>query len=358
MAIKNLAYATKQQLESATHLAFRHSHVIELLAASFGFKSSAALAANHVIVNLCNAVEPRPGDLLVLQSRLVALGYQAAAGVAGSVLLQIIREHRLGAAAIERVPDLLDGAPWDPEDAEWEDEDDFEQAPYEDFTPAIDLDEVELLMEGLEAAARRGNASAHFALAHIYRRNEHSDLEGSEYWYSLLKQGRPLQGIELEWALAYERERMQAERHAYHLAEAAKLGHRAARLARAVNGAHNAESEEDFEEAKQFYLEAAEQGDVEAMLELIEVYDQENTKQNWIWVYLSALLGKDLRESSLHAYHDGGMFADEDYDDDQGGPMYVAGHEGVELEPLSAADDAEARRLADEYFSRIDPAGR
>ena len=61
----------------------------------------------------------------------------------------------------------------------------------------------------------------------IYRRDEHSDLEGSEYWYSLLKQGRPLQGIELEWALAYERERMQAERHAYHLAEA-KLGHRAA----------------------------------------------------------------------------------------------------------------------------------
>ncbi|MCM8593535.1 hypothetical protein NFO98_31285, partial [Pseudomonas aeruginosa] len=192
----------------------------------------------------------------------------------------------------------------------------------------------------------------------IYRRDEHSDLEGSEYWYSLLKQGRPLQGIELEWALAYERERMQAERHAYHLAEAAKLGHRAARLARAVNGAHNAEGEEDFEVAKQCYLEAAELGDIEAMLELIEVYDQENTKQNWIWVYLSALLGEDLRESSLCAYHDGGMFADEDYDDDQGGPMYVAGHEGIELQPLSAADDAEARRLADEYFSRIDPAGR
>ncbi|MCL0280939.1 hypothetical protein M2R41_32165, partial [Pseudomonas aeruginosa] len=83
-----------------------------------------------------------------------------------------------------------------------------------------------------------------------------------------------------------------------------------------------------------------------------------HTKQNWIWVYLSALLGEDLRESSLCAYHDGGMFADEDYDDDQGGPMYVAGHEGIELQPLSAADDAEARRLADEYFSRIDPAGR
>ncbi|HGS7893554.1 hypothetical protein N0590_18330 [Pseudomonas aeruginosa] len=355
MAIKNLAYTTKQQLESATHLAFRHSHVIELLAASFGFKSSAALTANHVIVNLRNAIEPRPDDLLLLQSRLVALGYQAVADVAGSVLLQILREHRLGAAAIERVPDLLDGPCWESEDVEWGDEGD---EPYEDFMSAIDLDGTELLMEGLEAAARRGNASAHFALAHIYRRDEHSDLEGSEYWYSLLKQGRPLQGIELEWALAYERERMQAERHAYHLAEAAKLGHRAARLARAVNGAHNAEGEEDFEEAKQCYLEAAELGDVEAMLELIEVYDQENTKQNWIWVYLSARLGEDLRESSLRVYHDGGMFADEDYDDDQGGPMYVAGHEGIELEPLSAAEDAEARRLADEYFSRIDPAGR
>ncbi|WP_319176857.1 hypothetical protein [Pseudomonas aeruginosa] len=357
MAIKNLAYTTKQQLESVTHLAFRHSHVIELLAASFGFKSSAALTANHVIVNLRNAVEPRPDDLLLLQSRLVALGYQAVADVAGSVLLQILREHRLGTAAIERVPDLLDGAHWEPDDVDWGDEDDSEQEPHEGFTSAIDLDGTELLMEGLEAAARRGNASAHFALAHIYRRDEHSDPLGSEYWYSLLKQGRPLQGIELEWALAYEREQMQAERHAFHLAEAAKLGHRAARLERAGGGAYGEDGEEDFEEVRQCYLEAAELGDVEAMLELIEVYDQENTKQNWVWVYLSALLGEDLRESSLRAYHDGGMYADEDYDDDQGGPMYVAGHEGVELEPLSAEDDAEAQRLAGEYFIRIDPTG-
>ena len=357
MAIKNLAYTTKQQLESATHLAFRHSHVIELLAASFGFKSNAALTANHVIVNLRNAVEPRSDDLLLLQSRLVDLGYQAVADVAGSVLLQILREHRLGAAAIEQVPDLLDGAHWGPEDVEWGDEDESEQKPYEDFTFAFDLDGAELLMEGLEAAARRGNASAHFALAHIYRRDEHSDLQGSEYWHSLLKRGRPLQGIELEWALAYERAQMQVERHAFHLAEAAKLGHRAARLERAIDGAHDAEGEEDFEEARRCYQEAAALGDVEAMLELIEVYDQENTQQSWVWVYLSALLGEDLRQSSLRAYHDGGMYADEDYDDDQGGPMYVAGHEGVELEPLSAEDDAEAQRLAGEYFSRIDPTG-
>lgn len=60
-------------------------------------------------------------------------------------------------------------------------------------------------------------------------------------------------------------------------------------------------------------------------------------------MYLAEHLGTDLRESTLRAYHDGGMFAGQEYDDDQGGPLYVDGDKGVQLESLSALDDTRAR---------------
>ena len=47
------------------------------------------------------------------------------------------------------------------------------------------------------------------------------------------------------------------------------------------------------------------------------------------------------------------MYADQEYDDDQGGPLYVDGDEGVELEPISSADEAEAKKLAAELFRNI-----
>ncbi|SUD58041.1 Uncharacterised protein [Ectopseudomonas oleovorans] len=49
MAIKELVYAAKQQLESATQRSFRHSHIYELFAASFGFNTRASLDAAHIM---------------------------------------------------------------------------------------------------------------------------------------------------------------------------------------------------------------------------------------------------------------------------------------------------------------------
>lgn len=45
MAIKAFVYTTKHKLEAATQQSFRHTHIYELLAATFGFNSSAALSA-------------------------------------------------------------------------------------------------------------------------------------------------------------------------------------------------------------------------------------------------------------------------------------------------------------------------
>lgn len=43
-------------------------------------------------------------------------------------------------------------------------------------------------------------------------------------------------------------------------------------------------------------------------------------------------------------------------DDDVGGPAYVAGRDGVALDPLSAQQDAAAKEAAQDLFERIQQA--
>ncbi|NWL79593.1 hypothetical protein DM872_22345 [Pseudomonas taiwanensis] len=351
MAMKELAYTAKRQLESATQQSFRHAHVHELLAACFGFKSSAALHSHHLLAVL-DAKPVIPAEhLLCLNGRLSELGYSHVADSAGAVLLQLIQDRRLGAVSLDEVLASLNGEDWpDQDDWDWEDD---EQASPAQSTPRIDLDQVELLMHSLAEVAQRGDAKAHFALVLLYRGDEFEEVEGSEYWHSLLAQGRELTGIELEWALAYKENTSKEERQTFHLQEAARLGYGAAQLELALDAAQEAEAKGDFEGAKRWYTEAASLGDVDAMRALIDEYDEHNLFQNWVWVFLSELLGHDLRESSLRAYHDGGLYADQDYDDDQGGPLYVAGDEGVDLPAISEMQEQEARQLAEQLFRRI-----
>lgn len=339
MAMKELAYTAKHQLESATQQSFRHAHVYELLAACFGFKSSAALHTHHVLAVL-DAPPVAPAEhLLTLRRRLTELGYSPVSETAGTVLLRLIQQRRLGAVSIEVVLDALNGDGWGyPRDWGWEDDDEVEVA----SQPRIDLEQIDLLMHGLTVTAQRDHAMAHYALALLYRGDEFEETEGSEYWHSQLAQGRELAGVELEWALAYRDKLSKAEREAFHLQEATRLGYGAAQQAEA-----------DFESSKQRHAEAAALGDGDAMRALIYEYDKENLFQNWVWVYLSGMLGNDLRNGTLRAYHEGGLYAGEPYDDDQGGPLYVEGDEGVELVPISPEQELEARRLAEQLFSRI-----
>jgi len=114
-----------------------------------------------------------------------------------------------------------------------------------------------------------------------------------------------------------------------------------------------AEDADDVDSARHWNHQAALHGDVDAMRDLIDEDDRGNLFQNWVWIYLAEHLGTDLRESTLRAYHDGGLYAGQEYDDDQGGPLYVDGDEGVHLEPLSASDDVRARAAAREFLNRI-----
>ncbi|QKQ62524.1 MULTISPECIES: hypothetical protein [Pseudomonas] len=242
-----------------------------------------------------------------------------------------------------------------------------------------------MLIDGLNGAASRGCAAAHYALALIYRGDDLGEEAGSSYWYSLMEQGRELEGVQLEWATAYKERLLNAEREELHLKESARLGWADARLDIALECAQRAEHQGDFGQAEHWYKEAAGlghveamrslvwlaedagdvdsarhwnhqaalHGDIEAMRDLIDEDDRGNLFQNWVWVYLALHLGTDLRESTLRAYHEGGLYADQEYDDDQGGPLYVAGDEGVRLEALNAVDDARAREAAQALFNQI-----
>jgi hypothetical protein len=94
---------------------------------------------------------------------------------------------------------------------------------------------------------------------------------------------------------------------------------------------------------------AAEAGDVEAMRRLIEEFDQDDLPRCWTWVYLAQLLDTDLTRDDYYAIHEDGS----DYDDDVGGPMFVADQEGIKLRPLSKDEDAIARHHAQALYDKI-----
>jgi hypothetical protein len=228
-----------------------------------------------------------------------------------------------------------------------------------------------ILLDGLAAAASKGNALAHYALALIHAPDDEDDPDaGSSYWYSQGQQGRVLTGVEKEWAEAHEARLAQAEKYSRHLREASRLGNQDALLDLAdrfddpsffEQSRHGVDADPAAiaaiaermgrtSDAKDWLTLAAERGDTDAMLQLIEEHDQGDLQRCWTWVYLSQLVGTDLTRDAHYAINEDGS----DYDDDVGGPAYVAGRDGVDLEPLAPAQDAAARLAAQKLFDQIE----
>lgn len=389
MAIKELAFSAKQHLNSSTGQQFRQSHVYELLAACFGFKSSASLNAEHVFATLDAEPDISTECLLLLNQRLIELGYASVADVAGSAILHLVRLHRFAAVSLSfvlasvRGGDIgkryLDAYDYDHDDSD----DEFDFVANSRKEPWLDEDKLDLLLDGLDAAASRGNALAHYTLALMYGRygvlgDDDNPSAGDDYWLKQWQLGKELKGVELEWAQAALADRERILKSDFHLEQAALLGCADAMVDLAEETGNQALLNQvfalsSFNEpmrisdlaaecgqpavSKYWCIEAAKQGDLHAMRHLIDDIDSGNIVQGWVWIFLSELLGRDLRRSSMRTYHDGGMYADEEYDDDQGGPLYVDGYEGVKLEPISEAEGVEAKKLAAELFSKIDPKG-
>lgn len=371
MTTKELAYSIQHQLEAKTGTAFRRTHVHELLAASFGFNSHAALCAEAVFSSTTIPGRLLPDHLDHLGRRCLDLGYppEVALKVA-QVLPASLAEQNIAIiriddllACLRRVTGRVDALEIDLEDDEGGvDETEFE----------VDTLSSAILLEGLSSAAEKGSAEAHYALALLHSPSD-DDFDapeaGADYWYNEAQRGRILSGVELEWANAHVARLEREASYEQHLREAGRLGHWHALLELAerfgdtrfferdeqpmdvdpVRVAEVAEQLGRRDDARRWLAVAAKQGDVEAMRRLIEEYDYGDLQTCWTWFYLAELLGTDLSEDEYEAINEDGS----PYDDDVGGPAYASGRDGIELAPLGEGQDAAARRLAAELHNAI-----
>lgn len=383
MTIKQLAFNARQLLQSQAGAAIKLSHVYELMASAYGFKTYASLCAEHVFTRVGQDQTPSAEAVGV---RCLDLGYapEKALLIADIVPrylrnqnIRVVSIQDLLAAIHEDSPEIEDD--WDDEyndDEEQfgglDDESDTDSEPSPHGGPEFWSDDA-LLMSGLKAAAERGNAEAHFALALLLNPESFDDDQDDRsgwYWAQQESEGRTLSGIEKEWAQSYRVTRDRTTAFEHHLRSAGALGHRGALLLMAdhfndatffetakdlssvndpVHTARIAENLERHDDAKAWWIRAAEQGNTEAMRQLIECYGDDDLTRCWTWLYLAQLLGTDLTEDHYEAVDESGA----PYDDDVGGAAYVGGFGGVTLADISAAEHAKAREHADALYAAI-----
>lgn len=376
MTIKEFAYSTQQHLQHSTHGTFKRAHIYELLAAAFGYHSYAALCAKSVFTNVSLTRQIPSQHRSLIRNRCSELGYSSELGNSVSVALtDYLDDVDFGVFAIDGLVALL-RTEWDDN---WEFADDESDIDPEEWDDIVDsrqaltdaMIESPLVLEGLEIAADKGNAVAHYALALIqrYADDGQEPEPGSEYWYQESKAGRLVTGVEKEWADSYDAYVARSQKYIHHLRSAARLSEPNALLDLAdqfndptffENGmdrvysapgvvAEIAERLGRPEDAKRWLNQAAEAGDIDAMRHLINDYETGNPLRCWTWVHLANLLGTDLTQDSHYLINEDGS----EYDDDVGGSAFVGGHEGIHLESLSASEDAIAKALAHEMYVRM-----
>ncbi|MBL8448713.1 MAG: hypothetical protein JNM32_02185 [Dechloromonas sp.] len=371
MTIKQLAFDAQQHLHVTSGVNFKRAHIYELLAAALGFNSYASLSAGHVFTQ--NGLTSRhPASFAErVGRRCLDLDYPPETALRVSQALPLYMAKK-GIGAV-RITDLLARLRGETGDSLYGD-DDAEGDDNERLGSWLDVESITcpVLLEGLFAAGDRGDAYAHYALALIYAPDDdpYDAPAGSEFWYNEGRKGRVLTGVEKEWADAYAASLINAEKYEHHLRAAGALGHEGALLEMAEHfddpafferpphpsadidpllAADLAERLGRPDDAWQWLTIAAERGDTEAMRELIEGYDQSNPLRCWQWFYLAEMLGTDLAKDEYRAINEDGS----DYDDDVGGPAYVGGRGGVELEPIDTESNAAARRAASTFFDTI-----
>ncbi|MEN3802456.1 hypothetical protein ABDZ32_17965 [Aeromonas veronii] len=385
MTIKQFVHDTRQQLADSSALSLKTSHLYELIAAAFGYRSYAALQAEAIVLH--QTPWPCQPDLALLEQRGRELALPQP-----QILSLLVGQHLQRAGVVSIQVDALGLTREDDWDDTWEDgwlddeveDDDAQLQPAPSSTTQLDAAQALLAqldayhqppialqaLQQLEAFAERGHPQVHWWLAQRFdvggRYIEDVNV-ASGYWYRKQQQGAILSGPELEFAEAFAKRLQRQERWLTHALKAARSGIVEARYALAeakldssiFDTAPAAVSdpaaiawlamEHDNPKAAHHWLtQAALRGDTQAMLALIEEYDRDNLYQSWVWLRLAQLLGDDFTQDDLRAIHENG----DDYDDDVGGPLYVAGREGIELPPLAPELASKAEEEAQRLFAQ------
>jgi len=354
MTIKTIIFTVHQDLEQATNISVKRSHIYELLAAALGFNTYAALNSQAILIQSNHTLSANTLNLDQIQQRSNELGY---VDILPNHLSVIIHEQRLCALKFSDLIANLKGGN-NLSENEWE---------HEDIDQTITLE----VFHALEAAAEAGNQLANYSLALYFEKSveDEDNGVGSDYWYQKMQLGQELKGVEKEWAQAYKQKLASEQKYQEYLRKAARLGSDLAQLDLAekfgdptlFEGNHRnidadpmkvAELAKDLDRPNDHHkwlTIAAETGNVEAMRELIESYDSKNLTRCWTWVYISQLLDHDLTVDRYYGMHDDGS----NYDDDVGGTLHVGGDGGVELPLLELAQDILARSDAENLFNRM-----
>ncbi|MDD0816425.1 hypothetical protein PSQ39_17430 [Curvibacter sp. HBC28] len=367
MTIKQLAFAARQALQSQSGLALKLSHVYELMASAYEFKTYASFCANHVFARVGRDQTP---STEAIGARSLDLGYAPENALSIAALLpQYLRDQNI---SVVRISELVAAIYEDSPETDDDEEEDTYSAHSTYDGPELWREDA-LLMSGLKAAAERGSAEAHFGLALLLNPESFDDEESDQsgwYWAQQESEGRTLSAVEKEWAQSYRITRDRRTAFEHHLRSAGALGHSRAlllmaehfedttfyetsqdlsRVSHSLHAARVAENLDRHDDAKAWWTRAAEHGNTEAMRHLIECYDTRDLTRCWTWLYLAQLLGTDLTKDHHEAIDESGN----PYDDDVGGAAYVGGFEGVQLGEIPAAQHTKAHEHANALYAAI-----
>lgn len=349
MKLSAFCYSLHSKLD---HLPVSRSHLFELVAAYFGYRTYAGFLTDALPL-VGEGLEPHgptPNSQL-FRERGHLLGYdpahtQAILSATGSSIKAanlIVASYRAAAVGLRA---SIEGAIGDEEIEHW-------------FSPPY--------RQALEVLASQDDPKALYILALLHTSDtDDEDFEDhpNPYWYQMRQQGRMLSGPEAEFADAYESWHLQREKFEAHLRRAAELGLPDAlfELSRRFQEQGFFESQkaidscsfgrrEIAEVAAQFgrkdaarvlLVAAAEQGDIDAMSDFIDKHGQQDPVSAWKWFYVAKKLGTDLTQDHYVAIHED----DSPYDDDIGGNAFVGGYGGIELPHLAAPDQDAAQEMA------------
>lgn len=358
MKLSAFCYSLHSRLD---HLPVSRSHLFELVAAYFGYRTYAGFLTDALplVGEDLDPHDPTVNSMLFHQ-RAGSLGYNSAHTLAilseiGSSIKSanlIVAGYRSASVGLRA---SIEGA-IDDEDIEIE----------HWFTPPYH--------RALENLARQDDPKAHYIMALLYATNtDDADSEDhpNPYWYQMRQQGRVLNGPEAEFADAYETWHLQREKFETHLRAAAELGLPDAlfELSRRFQEPGFFESQKTIDTctfdrreiaevavelgrddaAHALLIAAAEQGDIDAMSDLVERYGQQDPVSAWKWFYVAEGLGTDLTQDHYVAIHEDGSL----YDDDIGGNAFVGGYGGVELPRLATPAKETAQELARSILGRL-----
>ncbi|MGA7437849.1 MAG: hypothetical protein WBW32_06930 [Luteibacter sp.] len=365
MTIKEQAYRAHAFLRARCVTTLKRSHVHELLAAAVGYDTHAAFQHDATWCDVPFSITGTDPDPDVIRSRCRELGLRA--DETGRVVEGLpIFLHDAGYAPV-RFDALIAAVESDDEDSDWDQW--VWTHVVEPAGGSLDFyfDDQRLLLEGLEAAAQRGAPAAHLAIAKLLE----SEAVGFGYEDERVRRQVRRDGTWTSPFVSFvdvESNGLRVEgKHRHHLLASARGGDiRAlmetaerygdpAVLERAPSSETNpmtmveiAGEHGDGAKVRYWLTVAAQEGNFDAMRELILDHDEPD-EQAWVWMHLSRLLDYDLSQDRYEAINEDGT----PYDDDVGGPAYVGGDEGIDLNPLPRGADAVARNTAELLFVRI-----